>query len=52
VTEGGQTTALGDDDATVRLEPGAGAKLEFKMTRYANQPTLAQPWNRGMSAAN
>lgn len=32
---------------TVRIEPGTGTKLTFKMNRYANQPSLAQPWNRG-----
>ncbi len=32
---------------TVRLEPGCGASLELSMKRYVNQPTLAQPWNRG-----
>ena len=32
---------------TVRLEPGCGARLIFSMDRYANPPTLAQPWNRG-----
>ena len=32
---------------TVRLEPGCGARLLFSMDRYANPPTLAQPWNRG-----
>ena len=32
---------------TVRLEPGCGARLVFSMDRYANPPTLAQPWNRG-----
>ena len=31
----------------VRLEPGSGSRIEFKMKRYANQPTLAQPWARG-----
>ena len=31
---------------TVRLEPGCGSRLVFQMKRYANQPTLAQPWNR------
>ncbi|MCW5979788.1 MAG: hypothetical protein KIT09_17035 [Bryobacteraceae bacterium] len=30
----------------VRLEPGCGARVEFKMKRYANQPTLAFPWAR------
>jgi hypothetical protein len=28
----------------VRLAPGAGARLEVGMRRYANQPTLAFPW--------
>ena len=31
---------------TVRLAPGAGARLVIKMRRYANQPTLAHPWDR------
>jgi hypothetical protein len=33
---------------SVRLEPGAGSRLEFKMKRYANRPTLAHPWDRGL----
>lgn len=33
--------------ATVRLEPGAGARIEFSMTRYAHRPTFAFPWDRG-----
>ncbi|WP_321477284.1 hypothetical protein [uncultured Paludibaculum sp.] len=32
---------------TVRLDPGAGSRLEFQMTRYANRPTFAFPWDRG-----
>jgi hypothetical protein len=31
---------------TVRLEPGAGARIECRMTRYANVPTFAFPWDR------
>ncbi|MCS7023560.1 MAG: hypothetical protein NZV14_02080 [Bryobacteraceae bacterium] len=31
----------------VRLEPGAGSRLEFQMTRYVHQPSLAYPWDRG-----
>jgi hypothetical protein len=31
---------------TVRLEPGAGARLRIAMQRYANQPTLDFPWDR------
>src|SRR5207302_7287081 len=29
---------------TVRLAPGAGARLTLTITRYANQPTFAFPW--------
>ncbi len=32
---------------TVRLAPGAGARLTLQMRRYVNQPTLAFPWDRG-----
>ena len=31
---------------TVHLAPGAGARLHLRMRRYANQPTMAFPWNR------
>jgi hypothetical protein len=37
---------LGHPLVTVRLEPGCGARFEFRMARYRNQPTLAQPWDR------
>jgi hypothetical protein len=30
----------------VRLAPGAGEKLTVRMRRYANDPTLAFPWDR------
>jgi hypothetical protein len=46
-TIAGRTTNIGGPLATVRLEPGAGSRIEFKMTRYANRPTLAHPWDRG-----
>jgi hypothetical protein len=52
VTLNGQTTPVGGPLLTVRLEPGSGARLEFKMTRYRNQPTLAHPWNRGWYGKN
>ena len=32
---------------TVRLGPGAGARLVIHMDRYANRPTLTFPWDRG-----
>jgi hypothetical protein len=47
ITVGGKTTEFHGPVVTVRLDPGAGSRLEFKMTRYANRPTLAFPWDRG-----
>lgn len=47
VTMGGKTTAFSGPVVTVRLEPGAGSRIDFKMTRYANKPTFAFPWDRG-----
>jgi hypothetical protein len=47
VTIAGKRTEIKGPITTVRLEPGAGAKLEFQMTRYANKPTFAFPWDRG-----
>jgi hypothetical protein len=35
----------------VRLEPGSGARLRFRVARYVNAPTLAQPWDRGWFGA-
>ena len=46
VTAGGKTTPVGGALVAVRLEPGCGARLDFRMSRYANQPTLAHPWDR------
>ncbi len=45
VTLAGQTTKLQSPHLTLRLDPGTGATLDFQMTRYANRPTLAFPWN-------
>jgi hypothetical protein len=47
VTIDGKTTAFSGPVLTIRLDPGAGSRLQFKMTRYANRPTLAFPWDRG-----
>jgi hypothetical protein len=47
VTTGGQTTTLGGPLLTVRLEPGCGGRMVFRMSRYKHQPTLAHPWDRG-----
>src|SRR5262249_115584 len=49
---GGKSTTLDPPVATVRLEPGCGARIEFRMARYRNQPTLAQPWDRGWFGKN
>lgn len=43
----GKTKPIGGPLLHVRLEPGAGARLRFRMARYVNPPTLAQPWDRG-----
>jgi hypothetical protein len=47
----GKTTPIAAPYVTVRLEPGAGSRVEFKMTRYANPPTVAFPWDRGWYTA-
>jgi hypothetical protein len=46
VTTGGNTVAVEGPLLTVELGPGRGARLDFKMSRYVNPPTLAQPWDR------
>ena len=43
----GRRAPLDGDHFTVRLAPGAGATLRLSMRRFANQPTLAFPWDRG-----
>jgi hypothetical protein len=51
VTVGGKKSLYECSVITVRLDPGAGARLEFQMRRYANRPTFAFPWDRGWYAA-
>ena len=46
-TVNGKATPVNDAVFRVNLAPGAGARIELKQKRYANQPTLAQPWDRG-----
>ena len=36
---------------TVKLAPGAGARMVVRTKRYANQPTLAFPWDRSWKLA-
>jgi len=43
--DGGQAVKLNALTITIQLEPGCGAKLNLGMKRYANQPTLALPWD-------
>ena len=42
----GESVPVGDSYVCVHLAPGCGARLVLRMKRYANQPTLAFPWNR------
>ena len=46
----GKAQPIGASDFTVRLAPGAGAKLTLTMKRYANAPTVAFPWARSVAA--
>ncbi len=46
VDHDGVTTAVDGDNFTVRLGPGCGSRLQIRMTRYANRPTCAFPWER------
>jgi len=48
----GKTTKIAGPLVTVRLDPGCGARIEFQMSRYRNQPTLAQPWDRAAAVKN
>jgi hypothetical protein len=47
VSLNGAATNVGGPTVSVHLEPGAGSKLDFKMTRYATPPSFAFPWDRG-----
>jgi hypothetical protein len=49
-TAGGNTTATAGPLLTVHLLPGAGSKIDFRMQRYKNAPTLAHPWDRSWFA--
>jgi hypothetical protein len=44
VSDGKQNQSIGDRAFTVKLAPGAGARLTLQMKRFANQPTLDFPW--------
>lgn len=40
----GQTLPLSGATLRVKLEPGCGARIQFRMERYANRPALRTPW--------
>ncbi len=46
LVHGEETVAVDAPCFTVRLAPGCGTQLSIKMKRYANQPTMALPWDR------
>lgn len=43
---GGKTVTVNGPVLKVTLKPGTGTKVQFKMARYVNPPTLVQPWDR------
>ncbi|MBL8216606.1 MAG: hypothetical protein JNK87_38160 [Bryobacterales bacterium] len=43
---GGKTVTVNGPLLKVTLKPGTGTKVQFKMARYVNPPTLVQPWDR------
>ena len=45
-TVGGKTVNVNGPVLNVRLAPGAGDRVELRVKRYANEPTLRQPWGR------
>ena len=47
VRVGDQVTPVANTHFTVHLAPGAGARLELNMKRYAHTPTLGFPWHHG-----
>jgi hypothetical protein len=52
VEQDGKSVSIAGPLVTVRLEPGCGARLLFRMARYVNAPTLSQPWDRGWFGKN
>jgi hypothetical protein len=46
-TIGGKSMKIDGPVFHVKLAPGAGDRIVFNVKRYANEPTLQQPWDRG-----
>jgi hypothetical protein len=44
----GRAIVVNRPEITVQLAPGSGARLVLELKRYANQPTLAHPWDRDL----
>jgi hypothetical protein len=49
VSWSGHEMGLNVPYVTVRLLPGAGARLNLRMRRFVNPPILTHPWNRSPS---
>jgi hypothetical protein len=45
VTVGDSSRPIGGSSFTMRLAPGAGARLVLRMSRHVNPPTLRFPWD-------
>jgi len=46
VSDGKWKQPVNDRSFTLRLAPGAGARINVAMKRFANKPTLDPPWGR------
>ena len=46
ITVGGKQTKVGASKFSVRLAPGTGTRIVIDVQRYANQPTMLQPWDQ------
>jgi hypothetical protein len=44
IAKNGESTTIDGSSFSVLLEPGSGARINAKMNRYVNQPTLRFPW--------
>jgi len=44
VKQGGVTLPIDGSHVTVKLAPGAGARLQCTMKRFVDEPTMAFPW--------
>jgi hypothetical protein len=47
-TAGGRTVPVDAPSLAIRLAPGASGRIVLRVKRYANLPTVAFPWSRGV----